>query len=458
MANAPTPDGAPNLSTPDAAPRVAPGVDRRVAIASVALLLTINLFNYIDRYILAAVEPLVRDEFFPDPTQAADSKGKMGLLATAFMVSYMVAAPFFGWLSDRVRRWAIVGIGVMVWSLASGGSGLATTFGILLLTRCFVGIGEAAYGPTAPTIIADLYPVARRGAVLSWFYVAIPVGSALGYTFGGQIAQHLDWRWAFYLVVPPGLLLGVWCFFFREPPRGGMDGGAKHQHARWRDYLVLFKTPSYVYNLAGMTLMTFAVGGLSFWTPTYIHEFRGYTAGLTDPKAALAHVNLVFGGITVVTGLSATLLGGWIADRLRTRFTGSYFLVSGIGMIIGFPLFLVFLASPFPTAWGAMFFAIFFLFLNTGPSNAIIANVTHPSIRATGYAVSIFTIHALGDAISPPLIGWISDRFRSAEHPQGNMNAGFYAVAGAFVLSAVFWLLGSKHLARDTERASKALG
>lgn len=449
MGNTATPGG----GSSDRAPRVAAGVERRVAVASVALLLAINLFNYIDRYILAAVEPLVREEFFPDPAQAADSRGKMGLLATAFMVSYMVAAPLFGWLSDRVRRWAIVGIGVIVWSLASGGSGLATTFGVLLLTRCFVGIGEAAYGPTAPTIIADLYPVARRGVVLSWFYVAIPVGSALGYTLGGQIAHHLDWRWAFYLVVPPGVLLGVWCFFFREPPRGASDGeGTPTARARWRDYLVLFTCRSYMLNLAGMTLMTFAVGGLSFWTPTYIHEYRGYTAGITDAKAALAHVNFVFGGITVVTGLSATLLGGWIADRLRTRLPGSYFLVSGLGMIVGFPLFLVFLATPFPMAWGAMFVAIFFLFLNTGPSNTIIANVTHPSIRATAYAVSIFTIHALGDAISPPLIGWISDRF------QGNMNAGFYAVAGAFLLSGVCWMLGSRHLARDTERAMQQLG
>lgn len=422
---------------------------------ALALLLAINLFNYIDRYILAAVEPLVRTEFFPDPSQEAGAKGKMGLLATAFMVSYMVAAPLFGWCSDRVRRWAIVGLGVLVWSLASGGSGLATTFGILLLTRCFVGIGEAAYGPTAPTIIADLYPVARRGAVLSWFYVAIPVGSALGYTLGGQIAHLLNWRWAFYLVVPPGILLGILCFFFREPPRGVSDGVAQaSRRANLRDYLNLFKNRSYMFNLAGMTLMTFAVGGLSFWTPTYIHEFRGYNAGISDSTAALAHVNFVFGLITVVTGLSATLLGGWIADRLRGRFPGSYFLVSGLGMIVGFPLFLLFLACPFPLAWMPMFFAIFFLFLNTGPSNTIIANVTHPSIRATAYALSIFTIHALGDAISPPLIGWISDRFRSPEHPHGNMNAGFYAVAGAFLLSALFWMLGSKHLAKDTQLAS----
>ena len=146
------------------------------------LLLAINLFNYVDRQVLAAVEPLIREHF-------GASQAQMGWLATAFLVSYMVFSPLFGWLGDRISRWMLVAVGVILWSLASGGSGLATTFTILLITRCFVGIGEAAYGPVAPTILSDLYPVAIRGRILSWFYLAIPVGSALGYVVGGQIAD-----------------------------------------------------------------------------------------------------------------------------------------------------------------------------------------------------------------------------------------------------------------------------
>src|SRR5262249_9058154 len=146
------------------------------ARATLALLLAINLFNYIDRYVLSAVVPVLKEEF---PT------GRMGLLATAFLVSYMLTAPLFGWLADRVSRWLIVGLGVIVWSLASGASGLAETYGMLLATRIFVGVGEAAYGPAAPTLIADYFPVEKRGRVLAWFYMAIPVGSALGYAWGG---------------------------------------------------------------------------------------------------------------------------------------------------------------------------------------------------------------------------------------------------------------------------------
>ena len=97
---------------------------------------------------------------------------------------------------------------------------------MLLLTRCFVGIGEGGYGPAAPTLIADLYPLARRGSVLSWFYMAIPVGSAIGFAVGGLVgaASHPNgWRWAFFVVTPPGLLLAAWCFFMRDPPRGQPD-------------------------------------------------------------------------------------------------------------------------------------------------------------------------------------------------------------------------------------------
>lgn len=139
------------------------------------LLLAMNMLNYVDRYVLAAVEPTVQRQMLPDNPNA---RAKMGLLSTAFMVSYMVAAPLFGWLAERRSRWLLIALGVGLWSLASGASGLAVTFAVLLATRCLVGVGEAAYGPAAPAIISDFYPLAWRGKVLSWFYVAIPVGSA----------------------------------------------------------------------------------------------------------------------------------------------------------------------------------------------------------------------------------------------------------------------------------------
>src|SRR3954451_23482647 len=185
------------------------------AKTALLLLLGINLFNYIDRQILAALEPDIRASFFaPDDINAMT---KTGLLGDAFFVTYMVSAPILGLLADRFSRWIIVGCAVILWSMASGGSGLAATFAILFATRVCVGIGEGGYGPAAPTIISDLFPIEIRGRVMAIFYTAIPVGSALGYVIGGVVGAHLGWRWAFCLVAPPGLLLGLLCFWQRAP-------------------------------------------------------------------------------------------------------------------------------------------------------------------------------------------------------------------------------------------------
>jgi MFS family permease len=429
-----------------------------------ALLLAVNLLNYIDRSNLAAVVTRIRAHFFAAPADPAggfaanlmnwmhDSFGLtperalIGSLGTAFMVSYMITAPVFARLAERYSRWRLVGVGVILWSLASAASGLSGeprlgwTFGALFLTRCCVGIGEGAYGPVAPTMIADLYPVQNRGYVLAWFYTAIPVGSALGYLLGGLAADRLSWPWAFYLVLPPGLVLGLLCFFMREAPLGQADA-IQAPRPRARDYIVLVRTPSYVLNTLGMAAMTFAIGGMAFWMPDYIHDYR--------QVPNLERVNLVFGAIVLVTGLVATLLGGFVGDALRRRFPGSYFLISAAAMFSAFPLTLAVLVVAFPWAWGLLFLACFCLFFNTGPTNTILANVTHPSIRSMGFAVNIFIIHALGDVPSPLLIGLVADAW--------GMTRAFLVVSGAILAAAIFWLYGTRYLARDTALALSRL-
>ncbi len=400
------------------------------ARTALVLLLGINLFNYIDRYVLAAVEPEIREAFFAvgDPNAMALS----GLLGTAFFVTYMLSAPALGWLSDRFSRWVIIGAAVILWSLASGASGLAATFTILILTRVLVGIGEGGYGPAAPTILADLFPIAVRGRVLSIFSAAIPVGGALGYVLGGLISTHFGWRWAFYLVTPPGLLLGLLCFTQRDPRGRGLER-AKKDRATWNDFLTLLRTRSYVINCFAQTAMTFAFGGLAFWFSAYL-RYRG------EPASATA----IFGGITALAGLLSTLIGGVVADRLRVRYPGSYFLVSAVGMLIAAPLFVAMLFTPFPIAWGLLFGAVFFGFLNTGPSNTALANVAAPAVRATAFALNILVIHALGDALAFPAIGYISGHT--------NMNIGFLVISGMMLISGLVWLTGMKFLGAETAR------
>ena len=400
------------------------------AKTALLLLLCVNLFNYIDRQILAALEPDIRATFF-----AADdvhAMTKTGLLGDAFFVTYMISAPILGFLADRFSRWIIVGSAVILWSLASGGSGLAATFAILFATRVLVGIGEGGYGPAAPTILADLFPIETRGRIMAIFCSAIPVGSAIGYVIGGLVGAHLGWRWAFYLVTPPGLLLGLLCFWQRDPRAAADHLAQKSPRRSLRDYLNLFRTRSYLINCIAMTLMTFVTGGLGFWVPAYLrYRNQSPAVGMT-----------IFGLITVVAGLVSTLLGGVIADKLRSRLPGSYFWVSGIGMLIACPIFIVALYIPFPAAWVAMFLAIFFLFLNTGPSNTALANVSLPAVRATAFAASIFVIHAFGDVQAFWLLGYIGGHT--------NMHVAFLFVSGIIFLSGLVWLIGVKYLAADT--------
>src|SRR5438105_497533 len=326
-----------------------------------------------------------------------------------------------------------------------------SAFAVLLITRCFVGVGEAAYGPVAPTLLSDFYPPRMRGKILAAFNVALPVGGALGYVIGGQVASidpaHQSWRWAFFAVVPWGIILGIVCFMRREPTPGSADvGGPITRRAKLADYLTILRTPSYLLVTTGMTAMTFAIGGIAWWMPGYL-EARGV------PSIHGVEARTIFGALTALGGLFATIGGGIAGDALRTRFSGSYFLVSGIAMLLGVPSFLLMLKLPFPTAWIFLFLTVFFLFFNAGPTNTILANVTHPAVRATAFALNILIIHTLGDAISPTLIGAIADRFNRPGDAAHGIKVGFEFTAVLMVVGSVLWLIGSRFLAEDTEKA-----
>jgi hypothetical protein len=280
--------------------------------------------------------------------------------------------------------------------------------------------------------------------VLAWFYAAIPFGGALGYALGsGALRLTGNWRMGFYLVVPPGLMLAVWCWFLKEPRRGATDpAAATGRRENWSDYLTLFKTPSYVLNTLGMTAMTFAIGALAFWVPGFLEYRHVETLWGIDATTA-------FGGLTALSGLAATLLGGIAGDRLRPIFPGSYFLVSGAAMLLAFPLLLLMTFLDFPNAWWPLVGAVFCLFFNTGPTNTILANVTHPLLRAPAFALNILVIHLLGDAISPTVLGFIADR--------SNFDVAFRFVSGMVLVGGLLWLWGTRYLQRDTALAPHRL-
>ncbi len=393
------------------------------ALYGMVILCAINLLNYIDRQVMFAVFEPVKHAFGLNDTQ-------LGVLGSAFLWVYMLAAPLAGPLGDRFPRRRIIAIALIGWSLATAGSGLAAGFWTFFLCRALVGVGEAAYGAAAPTFIADLFPAERRSTALSVFYMATPVGSALGYLLGGSIAGVWGWRAAFLLVGPPGVALAALLATVREPARAGPPPPRLGAGEALRAYGDLLRNRSYLLNSLALAAMTFALGGLAAWFPTFL---------VREARMSLAAANVMFGAITVAAGTVGTLAGGWIGDRLQRRTRKAYFLVSGAGLLLGTPATVIAIAlTAHPVAPALIFAAEVLVFLNTGPLNAIIVNVTRPAMRARAFALNIFLIHLLGDAISPAILGAISD---AAGLQVALLSAPLLlAAAGALCLAGTRWI------------------
>jgi multidrug resistance protein len=382
------------------------------------ILTALNFFNYIDRSILFAVQPLVQHEFHLSDKQ-------VGMLSSAFFIFYMLAAPFIGPLADRWPRKLIIVVGSIVWSGATLLTALTHDYQTLFIRHIIVGVGEATFVTVTPSYIADLFPEHKRGRMLAVFYLAIPVGTACGYLLGGWLGPTHGWRMPFYVAAAPGILLAIAMMFMQEPDRGRTDTLAIT--AERSTFIGLFRNKAFWTASLGMAFLTFALGGLQVWMPTFLNRLRG---------VSLQDAGYVFGGITVVAGIFATLLGGWLGDHYLRRTNKAYYLVSAIGMLIGLPTMAAAIYLIGTPMYVSMFLAEFFLLLNTGPLNAAIVNSVSASIRGTAIAVNLLTIHLLGDAFSPTLIGWVSDRT--------SLQTGCATTIVAIALSAAVLLYGMR--------------
>jgi predicted MFS family arabinose efflux permease len=359
---------------------------------ALVILTALNFLNYIDRSVLFAVQPLVQNEF-------RLTNAQVGYLTSAFLLFYMVAAPFVGPLADRYSRKLIIVLGAIFWSGLTLLTAVTRTYGELLLRHTLVGVGEATFVTIAPTFVADLFPENKRGRIFGVFYLAIPVGTAAGYLLGGKLGPAMGWRFPFYVAAFPGFLLALAVWFVPEPPRGQFD--SQRETPERGTLLGLARNPAYWTVTLGMAAGTFSLGGVQVWMPTFLSGVRGYT---------LESANLMFGKIVVVAGILASLVGGWLGDRLLPRMKSSYYFVSALSMGLGVPVMMVGLFSQGRLMLPAIAMAAFLLLLNTSPLNTALVNSVGAHIRATAIAVNIFMFHLLGDVPSPTLMGYVADR------------------------------------------------
>jgi|SRR5579872_6835015 len=387
-----------------------------------ALLTGLNALNYIDRSVLFAVQPDIQKELGINDAQA-------GLLTSAFFFTYVIAAPLIGWIGDRVPRRHIVVAGIFVWSGFTVLTWFAHSYWQLLVRHAIVGIGEASYATIAPTLIADSFPMERRGRMLAVFNIGLPVGTAAGYLIGGYFGRHFGWRAPFMVAGLPGFLLALCLWFVPEPARGQSD--RLEVEEKRSSIAGLWSNSAFLSATLGLAMYTFAVGGLQVWMPTFLLRVRG---------VPLARANAVFGLITLFNGIVATLLGGMLGDRMLRRRPGAYYTVSGVSMFIAVPLMVVSIYASGAIMFPAIFAAVFFLLLGTGPINAALVNSVSARIRSTALAINVFVIHLLGDAFSPSLMGRISDRT--------SLPAAFGTAFVAAALSGAILVYGARYAPR----------
>jgi MFS transporter, Spinster family, sphingosine-1-phosphate transporter len=404
---------------------------------ALAILSGINLLNYLDRYVVSAVLPDLKN----GPLHL--SGFELGTLMSGFLIVYMLTAPLFGRLGDNSSRPKPIAIGVFIWSLATGLSGLARNYLQLLAARAVVGIGEAAYATIAPSLLADFFERRTRGRAFAIFNMAIPVGAALGYIVGGFVRDHFSWHAAFYVAGIPGIVLAAWILRLPDPPRGAKEEGQEENKGEaessraaeppqeggsWAVYLRLLRQAPYTITVLGYAAYTFALGGLAFWMPYFLEQVRGIPAATASEG---------FGEIVVVTGFAGTFIGGWLGDYWLKYSRQAYLWMSGWVTLLAVPITWLALAAPERHVfYPALIAAELLLFMSTGPINTAIVNLVRPTERASAVALSILTIHALGDVLSPSLIGELSDLY--------SLGTAVLIVPGAVAIGAVLWLVAAR--------------
>lgn len=399
------------------------GTNTRYATIALVLLTAMNFVNYLDRYILPAVQEQIKGEFHITDDQ-------IGSLTLWFMLAYVLSSPITGWLGDRFPRKpmiivAALGIAAMNFFTAS-----VHDYDSLNFRHAALGIGEASFGVFGPAMLADYYPDDQRNRVLTIFNIAIPCGAALGYLAGGHIASSHGWRMSFIASAIPGAVIAIcMIFLLREPPRTNEEGGGEHGKAKLDKASVksLASNGAYLCAILGYAAVTFSLGGISWWMPSFLQRVDG---------RSLDAASTIMGGITVVCGLGGTIVGGTLAQWWSKKTSKALYLVPAISAAIAVPPAVMCFFGPKNWTLPALGVAVFLIFLGTGPVNAATLNAVPAGLRATAMAGQLFAIHVLGDAFSPKLIGAISDH--------SNLRYGLGATLVTMLIAAVIFFIGAR--------------
>lgn len=410
----------------------------RLAKTTLFALFWANFLNFFDRQVVSVLAPLLKEVW-----QLSDYQ--VGLLATSFEVAYALAPVPIAMLADRWLRRRVVALGLALWSGAMVLTGAAGSFAVLLLSRAGLGIGEASYGPAALAWLSDHFPPSHRSRAVGIHDMGSVLGAAAGYALGGVLGAAMGWRPVFYLAALPGLLLAIAVWLLPEPPKGqseyealgvkqpGNHGPPPSMIQSLRE-LLRVRTLLIVYAVG--VLLNLTASGVVYWLPSFAVRLHGYGE---------AEAGLIIGVLTVASGAAGMLSGGFVADRLMRRTPAGRMLTLSVSYAAGFPLALAAVVAqdriPFLVLASLAVYLFTFYFPCLAP---LIHQVSRPESRATALALYLFIAHILGNAIAPPLIGWLSDQ-------TGDLRLGMAGVLTFAFIGAIVGFWGLRFVSRDSQ-------
>jgi MFS family permease len=407
------------------------------------LVCLLMMFDFADRMIISSILPLIKKEWVLTDAQC-------GLLSTAVSVCMFLFVVPISILVDRWSRRKAIALMSALWSIAAGAGAFVTSFTQLLITRAFIGIGEAAYAPAGVSLISALFPEKRRAVMIGTFNAFIGIGMVVGMMAGAAIAVKWGWRHALGIVALPGLILAILMYFTKEYKTIALErkvdapvaGGARAvQLSKKKIIIDFFKTPSLLTSYISFATQSFVYMSIIIFLPTYYMRTWGVSLQQASTMTSVPIVILIVAGP----------LGGWIMDKWMSKNLTArmYFPTISYALAAAFMMCSFGLLPPGNLAYVLLLIGFFMhAAAGSGPI-CVTQEVTHPGVRAMTYGVGLVFQHLLGSAPGPLVSGLISDKF-------GLPTAMIFASSIGLV-SAVVLFIGSFYYKKDRENVEKVV-
>jgi len=414
-------------------------IGRRQAWFAYVMTIALMIFDYVDRQVIVTLFPHLKAEWGLSDVQ-------LGALVSVVSVTVALFGIPVALIADRFSRVKSIVAMALIWSLATISCMFGSSYAQLIGARAMVGCGEAGYGSVGAAMIATHFPERMRAGLLGGFFASASVGSVLGVVLGGVVAAKWGWQSAFGVVGFPGLILALLYLLvrdYRTPALAAHNISARKTATETARQIAaaIFKPKTTLWVCLGAAAELIVVSTIWAWLPSYLNRHYGMPTDQAAMRAAAV----------VLAGALGSVFWGAVVDRVGRNGLGRklYALAAlcVLAMLVSMLAFAAPLLGLVASANGQVALVALGIFLATctvGPASAVVINVIHPSVRATGSSVLSLFQNLFGLAAGPLIAGALSDRF--------GLDSALIAMPLFCVAAAGFFLLAARTYEADVQR------